>query len=638
MNMRKYVAAVLFYGFTLSLAAQDCVDASLAQLPGKWTAGKSGSVENVSAANLVREKALAAYLLQMMKPAYSPAGGDIVYSNVYGYNAYIGKNWMADPYEYSMYFKRYRCEPYPKNGITYGPEAETPTTVYFNVNHVWTYKGGFNLWAADLPDDHYDGYLPIREWPKQEGDHYYWLIEDATERYPKKEYAWFITYDGKLPFRELTRKEYLDIKIPQLTAFLSEMEGRLKDIDPDFDAASKRIYDDALESIALQKKLIEDTRALLQSMSPEELNVGAIVYAGDSKGEFTGFRKAGEPYCDHLVKPDLNYYNRILPKWVPQFFCILFQLNTADPVYAANIQAIEKTIDVPRLKAMLGYTGDLNALPATQPVKSPAPVVPTTSAAPVSSVAPKTTPAPVSSTTKPAPAENKNSLSVPANKPSVGFDPSKPVYDLDSNQYTVIKMGAQYWLKENLRTSQYNDTTAIATGLSDSEWKETKKGAYAVYDNNAKNDQIYGKLYNGYAVATAKLCPKGWRIPTDKDWRDLEQYLGIPAAELESTGERGSVANMIKTADGWKESAFFNSNSTGFSVKPAGARLDNGEYTTLYQYANFWTSTVYDDRYGLLYLWNHHVHYNTHAVGRIYTLAGNGYSCRCIKEAEPVKP
>ena len=107
------------------------------------------------------------------------------------------------------------------------------------------------------------------------------------------------------------------------------------------------------------------------------------------------------------------------------------------------------------------------------------------------------------------------------------------VYDLDSNNYTVIKIGKQSWLKENLRTTQYNDTTPIATGLTDSEWKQTKKGAYAVYDNNPLHEKTYGKLYNGYAVRTGKLCPKGWRIATDKDWNELEQFLGLPKAELE---------------------------------------------------------------------------------------------------------
>lgn len=214
----------------------------------------------------------------------------------------------------------------------------------------------------------------------------------------------------------------------------------------------------------------------------------------------------------------------------------------------------------------------------------------------------------------------------------------KDVYDLDSNKYTVVKIGKQYWMRENLRTSKYNDTSAIPGGLTDQEWKETKKGAFAVYDNNPVQGRLYGKLYNGYAVATGRLCPKGWRVATDKDWRELEAFLGIPAAELERTGERGAIADQLKVADGWKASPFANKNSSGFSILPAGARLDNGEFTTLGQYGNFWTSTIYDDRYGTLYLWNHHVHYNTHAVGRIYTLANNGYSCRCIKEQQPEKP
>ncbi|WP_052324055.1 fibrobacter succinogenes major paralogous domain-containing protein [Flavihumibacter sp. ZG627] len=203
-------------------------------------------------------------------------------------------------------------------------------------------------------------------------------------------------------------------------------------------------------------------------------------------------------------------------------------------------------------------------------------------------------------------------------------------YDLDSNKYTIIKLGNQYWFKENLRTSKYNDTTAIATGLSDEQWKQTQKGAYSIYENNPLHEKSYGKLYNGYAVATGKLCPKGWRVSTDKDWKELEKFIGFPAAELDWTGERGDVADKIKTGTGWKTSPFKGNNSSGFSIEPAGARLDNGEYTTVNQYGNFWTSTVYDDRYGLLYLWNHHVNYNSNAVGRIYTLASNGYSCRCV--------
>lgn len=208
----------------------------------------------------------------------------------------------------------------------------------------------------------------------------------------------------------------------------------------------------------------------------------------------------------------------------------------------------------------------------------------------------------------------------------------RPVYDIDSNRYEVIKIGNQYWFKENLRTTYYRDTVKIPNRQDAEEWSQNKTGAYVFFDNDPKNIERYGFLYNGYAVATGKLCPEGWHIPTDKEWIELERFLGLPASELEQTGDRGNIAPKLKNPSGWNHSEFSGDNSSGLAIAPAGARKDNGEFVTLGQYGNFWTSTVYDDRYGLLYLWNHHLHYNTDAVGRIYTLATNGYSCRCVKD------
>ena len=170
------------------------------------------------------------------------------------------------------------------------------------------------------------------------------------------------------------------------------------------------------------------------------------------------------------------------------------------------------------------------------------------------------------------------------------------------------------------------------------DWSKLKHGAYTFYGNSPINREKYGLLYNGYAAASGKLCPEGWHVATDADWKELELFFGMPESELDRTGERGEIAAKLKVVDDWKPSGFPANNSSGFGIQPGGARLDNGEFSTLNQYGNFWTSTVYDDRYGLLYLWNHHVNYNTNAVGRIYTIATNGYSCRCVKDKpKPVK-
>jgi len=210
-------------------------------------------------------------------------------------------------------------------------------------------------------------------------------------------------------------------------------------------------------------------------------------------------------------------------------------------------------------------------------------------------------------------------------------------YDLDGNRYEIMKIGGNFWFRENLRTTQYNDTTRIPSGEGQ-DWSKLKHGAYTFYDNSPINREKYGLLYNGYAAASGKLCPEGWHVATDAEWRELEQFYGVPESELERTGERGDIAAKLKVVDDWKPSGFRANNSSGFGIQPGGARLDNGEFSTINQYGNFWTSTVYDDRYGLLYLWNHHVNYNTNAVGRIYTIATNGYSCRCVKDKpKPVK-
>lgn len=229
----------------------------------------------------------------------------------------------------------------------------------------------------------------------------------------------------------------------------------------------------------------------------------------------------------------------------------------------------------------------------------------------------------------------------PAQRPDSAAEnsliPISFVYDLDSNRYSILKIGNLYWFTENLRTSKYNDTTAIATGLSNRDWAGTIAGAYAIYEDKPVHENSFGKLYNGYAAYSGKLCPKGWRVATDKDWNQLELFAGLPEAELDHTGERGKIAAILKSPGYWHKSDYQQLNSLGFSLLPGGVRLDNGDYSTLGQYGNFWTSTVYDDRYGQLYLWNHHTYYNTDAMGRIYTKANNGYSCRCVADSLPAE-
>jgi uncharacterized protein (TIGR02145 family) len=212
----------------------------------------------------------------------------------------------------------------------------------------------------------------------------------------------------------------------------------------------------------------------------------------------------------------------------------------------------------------------------------------------------------------------------------------KPVFDLDSNKYTVVKVGKQYWMQQNLRTSRYNDTTVIATGLSAEEWKKSTKGAYAIYENDLLNEKAFGKLYNGYAVASGKICPKGWHIPTDKEWMQLEEFLSVDKAELNRTGGRSNVAGLVKATEHWKVSETSVNNKTGLTILPGGTRNDVGDFVTLKQFAGFWTSTEYETASN--YLWYRHYYYNVNELGRNYVVKNNGYSCRCLKDENKKDP
>ena len=51
-------------------------------------------------------------------------------------------------------------------------------------------------------------------------------------------------------------------------------------------------------------------------------------------------------------------------------------------------------------------------------------------------------------------------------------------------------------------------------------------GTRTWYDNLESNNQIYGTLYSVYAVKTEKLCPIGWRVPTENDFLILTDFAG----------------------------------------------------------------------------------------------------------------
>lgn len=169
-----------------------------------------------------------------------------------------------------------------------------------------------------------------------------------------------------------------------------------------------------------------------------------------------------------------------------------------------------------------------------------------------------------------------------------------PCVDGDGNNYPVVQIGNQVWMGENLRTTKLNDGAEIPNIPKDSEWGALTTPGYCWANNDATNKSPYGGLYNWFAVNTGKLAPKGWHVPTDKEWNDLIVFLGGDPLGLGGW----VVCKLQETGNLHRDQYAFNqfsaTNETGFSMVPNGMRSGEsgnpGFFSGFKNYGYYWTS------------------------------------------------
>ena len=177
----------------------------------------------------------------------------------------------------------------------------------------------------------------------------------------------------------------------------------------------------------------------------------------------------------------------------------------------------------------------------------------------------------------------------------------EPITDADGNVYQAVTIGKQVWTVENLRTTKYNDGTAIPLVTGDTAWKNLRTPGYCYYNNTSNADSIkkYGALYNWYAVDTKKLAPKGWHVPTYAEWTILENYLIANGYNWDGTTAVNKIAKSMAAKTDWRTAAdagdigndLTKNNRSGFSALPGGFRGDNGYFRVIGLYGYWWSAT-----------------------------------------------
>ena len=139
-------------------------------------------------------------------------------------------------------------------------------------------------------------------------------------------------------------------------------------------------------------------------------------------------------------------------------------------------------------------------------------------------------------------------------------------------------------MAENLKTNHYRNGDPISKVENRTVWGNLNSGAWSYYNNDFRNNDIYGKLYNWYAVGDSReIAPEGWRIPTRNDWIQLFNFLG--------GNDAGSKMKSNSTL--WVSTNNISSYSSGFNAIPGGFRPWTGEneFAFLGERAFFWSST-----------------------------------------------
>ena len=230
-------------------------------------------------------------------------------------------------------------------------------------------------------------------------------------------------------------------------------------------------------------------------------------------------------------------------------------------------------------------------------------------------------------------------------KSSTDLSPtSNQVKDYDGNVYDTVVIGTQTWMVENLKTTHYRNGVPIPHLTDSAEWANDKTGAYCDYNNSAGNGNIYGHLYNWYAVNNPdSLCPVGWHIPAETDWHVLIKYLD-PSADTSCTvcianSVESNIAGGAMKSTGttfWTAPNNGATNSSGFTALPAGTRSFNGTFGTniglgpIGVDTDFWSSTsdfgVTSGGASAITL-----NYINPDVSLESNYVADGFSCRCVK-------
>ncbi len=242
--------------------------------------------------------------------------------------------------------------------------------------------------------------------------------------------------------------------------------------------------------------------------------------------------------------------------------------------------------------------------------------------------------------------ENGSDSLIKSNYISITGNKTSTINDVEGNLYATVRIGTQTWMAENLKTGHYANGTAISLVSGGSNWDALPDNSLAYcwyYDDSASYARDYGALYTWAAAMNEAnsssanpsgiqgVCPTGWHLPSDAEWKILEIYLGISQADADQIGLRGiTEGDKLKEAgtNHWTSPNAGANNETGFTARGSGYRGWTGHFDPIGNGGFWWSTTEFPTTtafYRSLY-------HDNSFIGRNNLTKKMAFSVRCVKD------
>jgi len=202
----------------------------------------------------------------------------------------------------------------------------------------------------------------------------------------------------------------------------------------------------------------------------------------------------------------------------------------------------------------------------------------------------------------------------------------------DGHEYSTVKIGTQCWMAKNLNIgTRINGNTDQSSGNGIEKY---------CYDNDTMNCKKYGGLYQWdeamQYVTTERaqgICPDGWHIPTDEEWKIVEVELGMSSSDADDTSMRGTNQGSKMAGNGyfWTDGNLDSNaefSSSGFFVFSAGYRAPDGSFNSRSNGAFLWASKTANSNFK----WHRQLLSGSTGVYRNFINKSYGYSVRCVRD------